>query len=151
MDNETFDMMWKLSEPGGAFERCFLRIPQTESYMEQWAGRHELEHLPDVCMSLVPRVIILSTASQFRWLEKGELPEGAVCGVKFTTLTIDTPVFLSWLSSRFLAAGGTLIRGSVQHISQLAEAGARLFIPSSKVLGVIHDILHPLTEHVVDV
>jgi hypothetical protein len=49
MDNETFDMMWQLSESESAFERCFLRIPQTESYTEPWTGRHELEHLPDVC------------------------------------------------------------------------------------------------------
>jgi hypothetical protein len=71
--------------------------------------------------------------SQFCWMNKEELPEGATCGVRFTTLTIDTSQYLHWLCARFLAAGGSLVRGSVQHISQLSEGGARAFGGLAKV------------------
>jgi D-amino-acid oxidase len=72
---------------------------------------------------------------QFRWLKKEELPEGAASGVRFTTVTIDTPQYLNWLCVRFLAKGGSLAKGSVQHISQLAEGSARAFGSSPKVGG----------------
>jgi D-amino-acid oxidase len=48
MDQETFDMMWSLSEPGGAAEKCFLRLSQTEYYPAEMPGRHELENMPNV-------------------------------------------------------------------------------------------------------
>jgi D-amino-acid oxidase len=80
-------------------------------------------------------------------MKKEELPEGATCGVRFTTLTIDTSQYLHWLCARFLAAGGSLVRGSVQHISQLSEGGARAFGGSAKVVHALltyHAILTSL-------
>jgi hypothetical protein len=32
IDKETFEVMWALSAPGGAAEKCFLRQPQTELF-----------------------------------------------------------------------------------------------------------------------
>jgi glycine/D-amino acid oxidase-like deaminating enzyme len=48
-------------------------------------------------------------------------------GVSFTTLTIDIPVYLNYLHSKFISGGGTIVRGSVQHISQVIEGGAEIF------------------------
>ena len=45
------------------------------------------------------------------------------------TLTIDTPAYCNYLLSRFLARGGTIVRSAVQHISQIAEGGAQVFVP----------------------
>ena len=42
-------------------------------------------------------------------------------------MTIDVPIYLNYLFSRFVAKGGKLIRGSVQHINQIIEGGASLF------------------------
>ena len=48
-------------------------------------------------------------------------------GVSFTTVTIDTPVYLNYLHSKFISGGGSIVRGSVQHISQVIEGGAGIF------------------------
>jgi hypothetical protein len=48
IEQETFDMMWSLSEPGGAAEKCFLRLFQREFYLVERPGRHELENMPNV-------------------------------------------------------------------------------------------------------
>ena len=48
-------------------------------------------------------------------------------GIRFQTVTIDTPVYLNYLLSRFLAAGGSILRGTVQHVSQVIEGGTRIF------------------------
>lgn len=46
---------------------------------------------------------------------------GAKSGVSFTTLTIDTPIYLNFLLARFLSLGGRTQRASLQHVSQAAE------------------------------
>ena len=48
-------------------------------------------------------------------------------GVRCQTVTIDIPVYLNYLLSRFLAAGGSIVRGTVQHISQIIEGGTQIF------------------------
>jgi D-aspartate oxidase len=109
MDKETFDRMWEMSAPGSDSEQCFMRLPQTEYYLETKPKPHELEHMPN-----------------FRYLESTEYVEGTVYGIHFTTLTIDTPVYLMYLLSRVQALGGAVVRGSVHHISQVAEGWARV-------------------------
>ena len=42
-------------------------------------------------------------------------------------MTIDVPKYLNYLLTRFLEKGGTLIRGYVQHIDQVLEAGSAPF------------------------
>ena len=51
----------------------------------------------------------------------------AKCGYEFDTVTIDVPQYLPYLSARFLALGGRITRGHVQHIDQVLEAGATQF------------------------
>ena len=52
-------------------------------------------------------------------------------------MTIDVPKYLNYLLTRFLEKGGTLIRGCVQHIDQVLEAGSTPFKDevSTKVLA----------------
>lgn len=64
---------------------------------------------------------------QFRLLTPTELVPNTVAGISFETVTIDTPIYLNYLMSRFLAGGGSVIRGSIQHINQVIEGGTRLF------------------------
>lgn len=64
---------------------------------------------------------------QWKKLSEDNLIESALSGISFTTLTIDTPVYLNYLLSRFLARGGNIVRGTVQHISQVLEGGVRVF------------------------
>ncbi|TCD68858.1 hypothetical protein EIP91_009572 [Steccherinum ochraceum] len=114
IDRETFDVMWELSKPGGEAECAFLRIHQTDYYYD---GRNtHMEWMPD-----------------FKPLPETDLIENAKTGCTFTTVTIDTPVYCSYLLSRFLARGGTISRSSVQHISQIAEGGASVFTRKSPV------------------
>ena len=42
-------------------------------------------------------------------------------------MTIDVPKYLNYLLTCFLEKGGTLIRGCVQHIEQVLEAGSAPF------------------------
>ena len=64
---------------------------------------------------------------QFRLLSESELSPGTALGVSFTTVTIDVPIYLNYLLTRFLGNGGRILRGSVQHINQLIEGGSSLF------------------------
>lgn len=41
--------------------------------------------------------------------------------------TSDPPAYLDYLHKRFLAAGGRLVHGSVQHIKQVVEGGSAVF------------------------
>ncbi|KAI8986661.1 D-amino-acid oxidase [Trametes punicea] len=108
IDKETFDVMWDLSAPGGPAEHCFFRVPQVDYCLD---GRDEcLDWMPD-----------------FKKLSKESLIPGAITGSSFTTLTIDTPVYLSYLLARFLSRGGSIVRGAIQHISQVIEGGPSLF------------------------
>ncbi|KAI0360425.1 D-amino-acid oxidase [Trametes cingulata] len=108
IDRETFDVMWELSAPGGGAEHCFYRIPQTDYMLD---GRDEgLDWMPD-----------------FKKLPENSLIPGALVGTSFTTVTIDTPPYLSYLLARFLARGGSIVRAAVQHISQVIEGGPNLF------------------------
>ncbi|KAI0336691.1 D-amino-acid oxidase [Cubamyces sp. BRFM 1775] len=108
IDRETFEVMWELSASGGPAEHCFYRIPQVDYCLD---GREEgLDWMPD-----------------FKKLSQDSLVGGAKSGSSFTTLTIDTPAYLSYLLSRFLSRGGSIVRGSVQHISQVIEGGPNLF------------------------
>ncbi|KAG5638000.1 hypothetical protein H0H81_002268 [Sphagnurus paluster] len=98
MDFETFQMMWELSAPGGPAEKCFLRLNQEEYHCEERPKPDILEMMPDEA-----------------W------PGRAVDGIAFTTLTIDTPVYLDYLMSRFVKGGGSVVRASVQHIDALVD------------------------------
>ncbi|KAJ7593507.1 FAD dependent oxidoreductase [Mycena floridula] len=113
IDQETYHKMWDMSAPGGPAEGCFMRIPHVQYYNETFEEPHPLAWMHD-----------------FKVLPRSSLIGQAVAGVSFSTVTIDTPVYLNYLLSRFLAAGGTIIRGTVQHINQIVEGGARMLIGS---------------------
>lgn len=54
------------------------------------------------------------------------MPE-AISAVSFSTLNINTPVYLPYLLSRFLRIGGRIVRASIQHIAQILEGGVEVF------------------------
>ncbi|KAM5543713.1 hypothetical protein V8D89_002330 [Ganoderma adspersum] len=108
IDRETFDVMWELSTPGGPAEHCFLRVSQTDYLLD---GRDE-------CLGWMP---------DFKELPQDSLVPGATAGTSFTTVNIDTPMYLPYLLGRFLSRGGSIVRGSVQHVSQVVEGGPGLF------------------------
>ncbi|EPQ53595.1 D-aspartate oxidase [Gloeophyllum trabeum ATCC 11539] len=110
VNQDTFKVMWEMSAPGGEAEGCFLRQTQTEYYCDKQPSPHPLEVMPDFC-----------------YLDEKNLEPDTVTGVQFTTVSIDTPIYLNYLLSRFLARGGSIVRGSIQHISQVVEGGARVF------------------------
>ncbi|KAI1797963.1 D-amino-acid oxidase [Ganoderma leucocontextum] len=93
---------------GGPAEHCFLRVSQTDYLLD---GRDEcLDWMPD-----------------FKKLPQDSLVPGAASGTSFTTVNIDTSVYLPYLLARFLSRGGSIVRGSVQHVSQVIEGGPGLF------------------------
>ncbi|KAG8938693.1 hypothetical protein FRC03_007000, partial [Tulasnella sp. 419] len=102
MDRETFKIMWDMS--ANEAKHCFMRISQEEYYEEEAIRPDGLEVMPD-----------------YRVLDKSELWAGSKSGVSFTTLTIDTAVYLPYLLSVFYSRGGKLIRARIQHISQVID------------------------------
>lgn len=64
-----------------------------------------------------------SDSHQFKYLDPNELRGPAKMGFSFSTVTMNTPAYLNWLLSSFLAKNGTIVRVSLQHISQLLERG----------------------------
>jgi hypothetical protein len=49
MDQETFEVMWEMSKPGGEAEGCFLRIHQTNYFTVDIKDAIPTRELPDVC------------------------------------------------------------------------------------------------------
>ncbi|KAF8699015.1 hypothetical protein AX14_001037 [Amanita brunnescens Koide BX004] len=108
IEKDSYETFWELSAPGSPTEQYFLRLQQTEfyatidpAYFEDFRG--------------------------YRALEKDELLSGTDKGLTFESFTIDAPRYMNYLLSRFLGSGGTIVRGTVQHISQLVEGGASIF------------------------
>ncbi|KDQ60154.1 hypothetical protein JAAARDRAFT_191558 [Jaapia argillacea MUCL 33604] len=91
MDQETFEVMWEMSDPAADTEGLFLRATQTEYYCDERPRPHPLESMPD-----------------FKYLPESSLILGTKTGLTFTTLNIDTPVYLNYLLSRFLGRGGSI-------------------------------------------
>ncbi|PFH47707.1 hypothetical protein AMATHDRAFT_67038 [Amanita thiersii Skay4041] len=110
LEKRTFEKLWELSEPDAPTEGLFLRLGQLEHYHEARSENDQLKTMPDYTS--------LPLDDSF--------PQGAKVGTTFTSVTIDTPRYLSYLLSRFLAAGGTIIRASIQHVDQLVQGNGTL-------------------------
>ena len=67
-------------------------------------------------------------------MRRTDLVEGAVLATSFTTIDINTPAYLPYLLARFLATGGSIVRGSLQHISQALEGAFTPFRPDALVV-----------------
>lgn len=94
----------------------------------------------------------------FRHLEKHELPHGHSSGVSFTSVVINTAIYLPWLVSQCLELGVTLQREIVAHISECAamhpSGAADLVINCSGIgslrLGGVSDtMLYPARGQVI--
>jgi len=134
LDKETFDIMWEMSKPGSETEGLFLRIDEKDYYEVQPVQDIPIEWMPDVSSPrnhhVIPSTLIVV---QYRLL-RTDLIEGAVLATSFTALSIDPPVYLLYLLSRFLAKGGNIIRSSLQHISQVLEGALTPFKPDALVV-----------------
>ncbi|KAL1741838.1 hypothetical protein HDZ31DRAFT_84570 [Schizophyllum fasciatum] len=108
VEEESLDVHWKLAEADPAAQRGYLRLPVTLYRNEAVPEFNPIHEFPDV-------------------LPHDSLPPGIAHGISFTTLTIDPPRHLNYLSQRFLAAGGSFVRGSVAHIDALIEGGAAIY------------------------
>ncbi|KIL62273.1 hypothetical protein M378DRAFT_800119 [Amanita muscaria Koide BX008] len=115
IERDTFAEFQELSTPGSAAEHCFLRLQQTEFY----AGK-------------TMKIPYYEEYAGYRALEKDELLPNVDAGLTFDSLTVDPPRYLNYLMSRFLGAGGIMVRAKVQHINQLIEGGASVFQYGSK-------------------
>ncbi|RDB30564.1 D-amino-acid oxidase [Hypsizygus marmoreus] len=109
MDIDCFGVLWELSKPGSETEENFLRLTQTEYYAKE-ATLPPLDRMPD--HKVIPKEL---------------LPPGVLSGASFSSLTMDTPKYLQYLASRLTAAGGKIIRATVQHLNQVVEGGESAF------------------------
>ncbi|KAJ8509395.1 hypothetical protein ONZ45_g8437 [Pleurotus djamor] len=110
IDKDTFDVMWKMSEPGSPTDHLFMRLEQEEHYYVEQPQPSHLAHMPN-----------------FHYLPNEAFVPSAVGAVAFNTITIDTPRYVNYLFSKFLSAGGQIERASLQHINQVIEGGAKVF------------------------
>ncbi|KAI0037134.1 nucleotide-binding domain-containing protein [Vararia minispora EC-137] len=127
LEKETFEVMWRMSAPDGGAEHCFLRAPQKEYYLVPQAD-------PD----------ILSVYPNFKKLPEDVFKTipGVLSAVSLTALNINTPIYLPYLMSRFLAAGGQVVRANVQHIQQVVEGGVSVFSGGSVRPGSVDAIVN---------
>ncbi|KAF8970431.1 D-amino-acid oxidase [Flammula alnicola] len=109
IDIETFNTMWDLSSPNGPAEGCFMRVPQSEFYRD--ASNYDT-------LKLMPN---------FAELPKSALVPNSVAGITFDSVNTDSPIFLNYLLSNFLASGGSILRASVLHIDQVVDGGPGAF------------------------
>lgn len=123
--------MWDLGAQGKA-EGCFMITPTTYYFSgaDDEENPKDFEYMKDV--SSLSFIQQHPYNPQFKYLPKESLPEDSKIGISFTTFTIDVPIYLNYLCACFLSRGGTIVRGSVQHIDQVLEGGAELFKGSSR-------------------
>ncbi|KAF9239271.1 hypothetical protein BU15DRAFT_62037 [Melanogaster broomeanus] len=98
MDKETFEVMWRDSEPEGrgAAAGCFFRHNHTEFRADGIDPSPWLDYMPD-----------------FRAVSEDNLIPNSTAGYTFSTFTLNTPIYLNWLLARFLASGGTTNRDAL--------------------------------------
>lgn len=60
----------------------------------------------------------------FRELEKHELPSGVASGCEWTSVCINTPMYLSWLVGQCRALGVAFKRANLKHIAEAARLGS---------------------------
>jgi len=74
--------------------------------------------------------------SQYQALPKDKFFPNAVAGATFTAININTPQYLLYLFSRFQAAGGKVVRATLQSIDQVIIPDAPLYSsPASLSVG----------------
>ncbi|KAF4616481.1 hypothetical protein D9613_008695 [Agrocybe pediades] len=128
IDWATFQEMWKMSEPGGIAEECFLRMTQRHYFTEKLPSYSPLQRMPG-----------------FREIPRAELPTGvkATHGVEFQTFTIEPARYLPWLAKKFQQAGGAMVRKHVQHIDEVTKLGPHAVIVclglGARFLGGVED------------
>ena len=96
---------------------------------------------------------------QFRILPKSELPEGMDGATSFTSVCMNTAIYLSWLASQCLKHGAQIRRGVLSHISEAAQlhhSGKRADVvvnctglSSLKLGGVEDPALYPARGQIV--
>ncbi|KAF7761405.1 hypothetical protein Agabi119p4_9397 [Agaricus bisporus var. burnettii] len=106
---DTFKTFWEFSEEGKETEHLFQRIPHTTYHWDN----HLTENSPGPDTS--------GAYSSYKVIPSSELPDGAVSGCTFETVTIDVPEYLKWLQARFIALGGKIVRRHVQHLVEIIE------------------------------
>jgi D-amino-acid oxidase len=94
----------------------------------------------------------------YRQMEASKLPSGVVFGAQFTSVCINTAIYLPWLVSQCLALGVVFRRGVLKHISEAAGMGhagkADIIINASGLLacrldGVMDPAVYPARGQVV--
>ena len=121
--------MWEASKPGSETEGLFLRADRMD-YYEVEPDPIPVEWMPNVCSPLHSRGFQFGpplTIIQYRVI-RTDLIEGTVVGTSFTTVCIDTPIYLSYLLARFLAKGGVITRSGVYILgdNHLTRAAVRI-------------------------
>ncbi|KAG8216515.1 hypothetical protein J3R82DRAFT_6631 [Butyriboletus roseoflavus] len=128
LDKETFEAMWKDSEPGGALAGLFLRHTHTEFRADGIDPSPWLDYMPN-----------------YHTVPEHDLIPGSTAGYTFTTLALNPPAYVNWLLARFLCDGGSMKRVNLQHISQVldntTDPAAIIACPGigARVLGGIED------------
>lgn len=84
-------------------------------------------------MSVTPERPRYRMSSDHRGLQLKKIPDsnlrgGAKAGYSFNSYVIDPPVYLNYLLSRFIARGGHIVHGTVQHVSQIVQGGVGIWV-----------------------
>ena len=80
--------------------------------------------MPNVCPFARPPCqpdTTLTSPQKFRKLNPSELPAGIDGGTRFTSVCINTALYLPWLASQCLKHGAVLRRGIASHINDAAQ------------------------------
>ncbi|KAH9932220.1 FAD dependent oxidoreductase-domain-containing protein [Fomitopsis serialis] len=100
--------MWELAGQGGSAEHCLRRITEREYFRDEL--NMQAHWMPN-----------------FRQIPTDSLVADAKCGYSYSTYTVDPLRYINYLLARFLAQGGTVVRGKVLHINQVLEGGVDVF------------------------
>ena len=74
---------------------------------------------------------------QFRIMSPDELVDGAVCGVCFTTVSVNPEIYLPWLQAELRARGVHFIRRTIHSLAEAAAiAGSRGVVINATALGL---------------
>ena len=83
------------------------------------------------------RETLIVISKQFRHLRTDELPAGYVSGITFTSVCIDTAIYLPWLKSQCLANGVTFRRTTISHITDAARPTITSALSSETTVDVV--------------
>lgn len=120
-DTVSYNIFMKMAGEQGIDKQSGIMLAQSDDFFDN-------DTLPEVTNPWHKDVVY-----NFEFLPTTGLPKGAKVGHRYTTVLINSPVYLQWLMKEFKKLGGKIIQHALTHIDEITG-----FAQDQKKIAVIN-------------